>query len=292
MLKDLAEVIFRQIRLSRTGEHTIDEALHRGRDQALIDAIIIALAAAATALLCMYHLRKVRIAEFARHATLGSRSQRDAAFALATAIFADVKRGQDPAFLLPLLAPLGGSPSTILKKGGCCSGVHRLFITSLDTLGIRAAQVTVYRRADPAAAHCLAQVVVEGTNVLIDADYGVWYCHPEGGPIDLAGLRSGLIPAIVPFVLDRQAAYVDSPRKRAAGYPDREYYRYDYHLTRTANWAETPLKRACYAVLHPMTRGRVDYLLLPAILEWPEVLLAAALCATTILLLAARALAP
>jgi hypothetical protein len=34
----------------------------------------------------------------------------------------------------------------------------------------------------------------------------------------------------------------------------------------------------------------VDYLLLPAILEWPEVLLAAALCGATILLLAARAL--
>jgi hypothetical protein len=34
----------------------------------------------------------------------------------------------------------------------------------------------------------------------------------------------------------------------------------------------------------------VDYLLLPAILEWPEVLLAAALCGATILLLAAWAL--
>jgi hypothetical protein len=34
----------------------------------------------------------------------------------------------------------------------------------------------------------------------------------------------------------------------------------------------------------------VDCLLLPAILEWPEVLLAAALCWASILLLAARAL--
>jgi hypothetical protein len=256
----------------------------------LIDALVIALAVAATALLCVYHLRRVRIAEFARRATLGSPSQRDAAFALATEIFGEVKRGRDPAFLIPLLAPLGGSPTTILKKGGCCSGVHRLFITALDTLGIRAAQVTVYRRADPAAAHCLAQVAVEGASIIIDADYGVWYCHPDGGPIDLAGLRSGLRPAIVPFVLDRQAGYVDSSRTRSAGYPDREYYRFDYGLTRTANWAESRLKRACYAVLHPLTRGRVDYLLLPAILEWPEVLLAAALCGATILLLAARAL--
>ena len=274
----------------RTDEHNSNEALNGGRGQALIEALVIALAVAATALLCVYHLRKVRLAEFARRATRGSRSQRDAAFALATAIFGEVKRGRDPAFLLPLLAPLGGSPTTILKKGGCCSGVHRLFITSLDALGIRAAQVVVYRRADPAAAHCLVQVIAEGTNLLIDADYGVWYCHPDGGPIDLAGLRSGLRPAIVPFVLDRQAGYVDSSRTRSAGYPDREYYRFDYDLTRTANWAESRLKRACYAVLHPLTRGRVDYLLLPAILEWPEVLLAAALCGATILLLAARAL--
>jgi hypothetical protein len=257
----------------------------------LIDALVIALAVAATALLCVYRLRRVRIAEFARRATLGSRSQRDAAFALASAIFAEVKRGRDPAFLLRLLAPLGGSPTTILKKGGCCSGVHRVFITSLDTLGIRAAQVTVYRRADPAAAHCLAQVSVDGANILIDADYGVWLRHPDGGPIDLAGLRLGLTPAIVPFVLDRQAGYADSPRTRSAGYPDREYYRFDYSLSRTANWAETRLKRALYAVLRPITRGRVDCLLLPAILEWPEVLLAAALCGATLLLLAARALA-
>ena len=93
-------------------------------------------------------------------------------------------------------------------------------------------------------------------------------------------------------MLDRQAGYVDSSRTRSAGYPDREYYRFDYDLTRTANWAESRLKRACYAVLQPLTRGRVDYLLLPAILEWPEVLLAVALCGATILLLAARALRP
>ena len=258
----------------------------------MIDAIVIALVVAATALLCVYHLRRLRIAKFARRATLGSGSQRDTAFALATTIFGDVKRAKkDPAFLLPLLAPLGGSPVTILKKGACCSGVHRLYITCLDTLGIRAAQVTVLRRADPAHAHCLAQVTVEGANVLIDADYGVWLRHPNEGSLDLVGLRTGVTPAIVPFVLDRQACYVNDAKTRAAGYPDREYYRFDYNLTRTANWAETWPKRAVYGVLHPVTRGRVDYLLLPAILEWPEVLLAAVLCGAAILVLAARALA-
>ena len=257
----------------------------------MIDAIVIALAVAATALLCVFHLRQVRIAEFARRTTLGAQSQRNVAFALASTIFGDVKRGRDPTFLMPLLARLGGSPPTILKEGGCCSGVHRLFITSLDTLGIRAAQVVVYRRADPAAAHCLAQVTVEGTNILIDADYGVWLHRPDGGPLDLAGLRSGVTPAIVPFVLDRQACSADSTgRRRSAGYPDCEYYRFDYSLTRTVNWAETRLRSALYAVLHPITRGRVDSLLLPAILEWPEVLLAAALCGAAILLLAIQTL--
>ena len=175
----------------------------------MIEAIVIACTAAATASLCAYHLRKLRIAEFARHVTRGSQSQHEATLALARAIFSEVKRGRDPAFLLPLLASLGGSPPTILKAGGCCSGVHRLFITALDTLGIRAAQVTVYRREDPAAAHCLAQVRTESANMLIDVDYGVCLQHPDGGPIDLAGLRSGVRPAIHPFVFDRQASYAD-----------------------------------------------------------------------------------
>jgi hypothetical protein len=280
------------LQLARTVGDNTNGTLSRRRGKALVDAIVIALAVAATALMCVYRLRRLRIAEFARRATLGSGSQRDTAFALATAIFGDVKRAKkDPAFLLSLLAPLGGSPVTILKKGACCSGMCRLYITSLDTLGIRAAQVTVLRRADPAHAHCLAQVTVEGANVLIDADYGVWLRHPNEGPIDLVGLRTGVTPAIVPFVLDREACYVNDAKRRAAGYPDREYYRFDYDVTRTANWAETRLKRAVYAVLLPVTRGRVDYLRLPAILEWPEVLLAAALCGAAILVLAARGLA-
>jgi hypothetical protein len=256
----------------------------------LIDAVVVTLAIGALLLLCAYRRRKVRLAEFARRATQGCLSQRDAAFALGRAIFGAVKRGRDPVFLTPLLASLGASPTTILREGGCCSGVHRLFITSLDTLGIRAAQITVYRREDPAAAHCLAQVTADSENLLIDVDYGVWLRRADGAPIDLAGLRSGLVPAIEPFVLDREAPQMNSARTRAAGYPDRDYYRFDYGLTRTANWALSPLKRATYAVLHALTRGRVDFLLLPPIFEWPEVLLAAGLCFATVMLLAARAL--
>src|SRR4029077_16957832 len=83
--------------------------------RALMDAIILVLAVAAMGLLCVYRLRKLRIAEFAGRATQGSRSQHDAAFALGRAMFGGVKRrGRDPAFLTPLLAPLGATPTTIL----------------------------------------------------------------------------------------------------------------------------------------------------------------------------------
>jgi hypothetical protein len=261
-----------------------------------LNAIVLALSVCIAALLCTYQVRRRRIAEFARRVTRNSHSQRDAAFALARVIFGGVKRARrDPVFLVPILRQLGGSPTTILKEGGCCSGVQRLFITALDTIGIRAAQITVYRRADPAAAHCLAQVRVEGENIIIDADYGVWLRRPDGQPIDLSALRAGLVPTIEPFALECEAPFAevrsDGKRSRPAGYPDREYYRYDFGLTRTANWAETRLKRIVYALLHPLTRGRVDCLLLPPILEWPEILLATALCFAAVGLLAAAAIA-
>ncbi|HXW74026.1 MAG TPA: hypothetical protein VEK10_04350 [Steroidobacteraceae bacterium] len=256
----------------------------------MIDAIGLALLVGALISLCAYHLRRRNIAAFARRATQGSASEREAAFALGRMIFADVKRrGRDP-ILIPLLAALGASPSTILRKGGCCSGVHRLFIACLDSIGIRSAQITVFRRKDPAAAHCLVQVAADGTNILIDVDYGVWLRQPDGRPIDLLGLRSGLTPVIEPFVLDRKASYVDGQRSRPAGYPDREYYLFDYELTRTANWAETWMRRALYPLLHRLTAGRVDCLLLPPICEWPEVLVAAGLCTSALGLLVARAL--
>lgn len=257
----------------------------------LLDAAMVALGLCAMALLGVYRLRKLRIAQFARNATHDSRSQHDAAFQLGRLMFGEIKRRHhDPPFLMPLLAPLGPSPVTVLKEGGCCSGVNRLFITCLDTMGIRAGQITVYRRADPAHAHCLAQVAVDTAILLIDVDYGVWLCRPDGAPLDLAGLRSGVTPTIEPFVLDREAPYANSPRTRPAGYPDREYYRFDYILTRNANWAETRPRRVFYAVLRPLTRGRVDCVLVPPIFEWPEVLLAAVLCGVIGVLFALRTL--
>jgi hypothetical protein len=132
--------------------------------------------------------------------------------------------------------------------------VHRLFITALDTLGIRAAQVTVYRREDPAAAHCLAQVRTESANMLIDVDYGVCLQHPDGGPIDLAGLRSGVRPAIHPFIR-QQASYADDEAGASLDIP------IAITIATTISAAPpigpTPYSSAVYAALLTITRGRV-----------------------------------
>ena len=257
----------------------------------LLDAVIVALSACALASLCIYRVRKVQIAHFARSATRGSRTRQEAAFALGRVIFAQIlRRRRDPLFLSSVLRSMGPSPVAVLKTGGCCSGLNRLYITALDTLGIRAGQVTVFRRADPQHAHCFAQVTAGSAKLLIDVDYGVWFCRRDGEPTDLAGLRAGVEPAIEPFVQDCKASHADINCNRPAGYPGGEYYRFDYVLTRNANWAETRPRRIAYALLHPLTRGRVDCVLLPPILEWPEILLAGTLCAVAVALLAARAL--
>jgi len=98
-------------------------------------AALSTVAAAALALLGLYHYRRVRIAEFAHRAVRECTEPRDAAFMLARAIFSGVgRRHKDPVFISSLLRPLGASPVTVLRYGGCCSGLHRLYITALDTL--------------------------------------------------------------------------------------------------------------------------------------------------------------
>jgi hypothetical protein len=236
-------------------------------------ALIYALVLLVIGLLYVFRQSRLRISAFAKSASLGTRSKHDAAFAIARAIFCRVTRSADPIFISPLLTPLGGSPSSILDHGGCCSGIHRLFIAALDTLGIRAAQITLYQ--GEVARHCLAQVEVDsGVKIVIDVDYGVWFKHPNGGALDLAALRAGVIPTIVPFVIDQKATVIASEKGRPAGYPDNDYHRYTYSATRTANWTKNAFRRATYRVLDRLTKGRVDVLLLPAVLEWPHVLLA------------------
>src|SRR5690348_15568307 len=73
-----------------------------------------------------------------------SKSERPFAMALDCAglIHAHAPRSEDPRFIpIAALDILGGTPVSILRRGGCCSGLSRLYITGLATLGIKAAQV-------------------------------------------------------------------------------------------------------------------------------------------------------
>src|SRR5437899_7111400 len=64
---------------------------------------------------------------------------------LAGLIHAQIPRAADPPFIsIAAFDILGGTPVSILRRGGCCSGLSRLYITGLGTLGIKAAQVTLY----------------------------------------------------------------------------------------------------------------------------------------------------
>jgi len=250
--------------------------------QSLIGTGIFSCGVLALALLETYRQRKLRIVRFARAATRGCRSERAAAFALARVIFAGVQRGPDPVFITRMLVPLGASPAAVLDEGGCCSGIHRLFIACLDAIGIRSAQITLYSQG-PRAVHCLAQVETAAARIIIDVDYGVWLKHPGGGAIGLADLQAGVSPTIEPFELHSQAHSVgEAEPPRPAGYPAHGYYQFDFSLTRTANWTKNSIRRSIYRALHRLTAGRVDCLLLPPILEWPEVLLAAAVTAVAL----------
>ncbi len=50
----------------------------------------------------------------------------------------------------------------------------------------------------------------------------------------------------------------------------------------------TALRRVVYKVLNRVTEGRVNYFLLPPVLEWPEVLLALSLYALVVVCIAAK----
>jgi hypothetical protein len=93
----------------------------------------------------------------------GHADRRSAALRLGGVIHNQVRRlPDDPYFLLPVLGPLGATPAAVIRKGGCCSGMSRLYITALHQLGVPAAQVTVYHAAGHAQ-HCLVEVDLEAS---------------------------------------------------------------------------------------------------------------------------------
>ncbi len=171
----------------------------------------------------------------------------------------------DPAFLnLPFLKIIGASPAAVLKSGGCCSGLTRLAITALQTVGIRASQITLYNRDD--CTHCLIEVVFEGTAIAADPSYGIYYVDRRGRFIGMEHLREGKKPTLRSL-----------PGCKATGYPDNPYYLFSFHKTRTANWTGSTWRRVTYACLRRLLGSRIDNVKVHPWFEWPQIILATAI---------------
>lgn len=174
----------------------------------------------------------------------------------------------DPPYLHKVLSPIGATPGAVLVRGGCCSGLSRLCIISLSAIGRTAHQVTLYHRAGHAQ-HCLIEVQLPDGRLVADPLYGFYYTDGAGRSMGMAELQQGAQPHFVPL-----------PFSTNADYPAGPYYDFDYTITKTANWTKSWPRRRAYAALRAVTGGTADRLRVPVLLEWPQVLLGAALIAT------------
>jgi hypothetical protein len=179
-----------------------------------------------------------------------------------------IRATDDPIFLLRVLRPLGGTPLSVLRLGGCCSGISRLYIVCLDLLGIRAAQVTLYHVTGHAQ-HCMVEVALPNRRLLIDPTYGFEFQSTVGEPLGIKDLRAGAIPRFSSLPGSNTSAYPD----------DDDYYQFAFAETRTANWTQTTLRRAVYRTLRRMSGDWIDCMRLHPLLEWPQVLLLGVLTA-------------
>jgi len=171
----------------------------------------------------------------------------------------------DPPYLLKALDPVGATPSALIERGGCCSGMSRLYILCLSQLEIRSHQITLYHRTG-LARHCLVEVRLPDGPLIADPFYGLYYTDETGRPIDLERLQSGATPR-----------FASLPHSDRTAYPPNEYYDFVFTLSKTANWTMSWCRRQAYHFLTAVTRGGIDRLRLPVILEWPQVLLGAIL---------------
>lgn len=221
------------------------------------------LALAILALLAHYLRERRLIHRFALGATRGEQNPGRAALALAAVIHQRIPKGRDHAFLGLGFPPLlGATPGSVLRHGGCCSGISRLYIIALRTLGIRAAQVTLYHESG-VGRHALVEVRTGTDRWIVDPTYGIHYVDEVGRPLGLAGLRAGVAPRFRPL----RAGLRD-------GYPPDPYYTFDYPRSKTANWTMTLGRRLTYTPLHFLTLGGIDTLRQPGFLEWPQLLVA------------------
>ncbi len=182
-------------------------------------------------------------------------------------IHAHVARRQDPPFISSLFHVVGATPIAVLRNGGCCSGLARLYILGLDALGIRAAQITLYH-VSGCAQHCAVEVALGGDRMIVDPRYGIYYTDRDGSPLGLERLQAGCLPKLQTL-----------PLSTADAYPPYPYYDFNYVNTKTANWTRSVPRRAAYWILRSVSGRRIDRCRVPPILEWPQILISSALLA-------------
>ena len=180
-------------------------------------------------------------------------------------IYAHIPRRPDPFFISSVFHLFGATPTAVLRSGGCCSGLARLYILGLDALGIKAAQITLYH-VSGCAQHCAVEVILGDDYMIVDPLYGLYYTDGDGAPLGLEGLQAGRHPRLNTL-----------PLSHATAYPPYPYYDFNYENTKTANWTRSAPRRAAYRILHTVSGGRIDRYRLPVILEWPQILVASAL---------------
>ena len=226
---------------------------------------------AATILLSHYLRERRLVRRFALGATLGERNPERAALALAAVIHQRIPRGKEHAFLgLHVPALLGPTPGAVLRRGGCCSGLSRLYVLALRALGIRATQVTLYHESG-LGRHALVEVSLGTDRWIVDPTYGFHYVDADGKPLGLDALRSGVLPHFRPFVEGGNE-----------GYPLNNYYAFDYRRSKTANWTMTLGRRLTYPTLRLLTAGGIDTVRQPGFLEWPQLVVASGIIAALI----------
>jgi len=243
----------------------------------MIPALILGLAGltAISILLAHYVWEKRILRGFIYSSVRPGESTLDTALDLAGRIYVQVARGDDPPFIpIAALNIIGATPVSILRRGGCCSGFARLYITGLGTLGIKAAQVTLYQAAGKYQ-HALAEVFVGEERVIVDPVYGFYYVDSDGSrPIGLDELRQGLKPKY--RRLPQSERRRPTSGRNAQSYPASDIYNFDFSQTKTANWRQTRVRRCAYRLLKVLTAGRIDTMRQPLWMEWPQIIVTVA----------------
>lgn len=240
-------------------------------------ALLIIVLAVAAGLLLQQRADRNRLAGFARAIAQPPRSKREIVLAATSRIHGLPSR-PDPVFLSPLFKAMGATPGAVIQSGGCCSGKSRLLILTLAELGIRSYQITLYHQ-DGHAQHCLVETCLGKDRLIVDPSYGIYFATRGGDDLSLRDLQAGVTPVQLPVAPERKC-----------GYPhDNPYYAFDYPASKTANWTSSPIRRIAYRLLHVASKGAVDRLRVPALLEWPQhifIALAASLGLVAALILA------